>query len=122
MAYVHWKSFVKQKRFDPVGMLVGSGNFPKFLKQDLTARRLFRSGRFDADDRYLVAPGSDAHQCASGHVGVLIEDGLTGDGKEYPVRGDDPVVFSTAEPDTSLFVTPAQVPHAVPEAIPLADL
>jgi len=42
--------------------------------------------------------------------------GLTGDRKKRPILGNNPVRFSSAEPNPSFFVQVAQIPHAMPES------
>jgi len=87
--------------------------FPKFFGLGFLLVR----NRFDANHRFLVFLGPDTHQGTSKNLWMLIENGLAGDGKQIPLLGSDPVIFSAAVPDAALIIPPAKIPHSMPNAV-----
>src|ERR1041385_2745978 len=83
----------------------------------LEARR-----RLDADHRHGPAPWPHAHQRGSAYQRVLIENCLARFSEKRARRRLDAMGLPPAEPDSAGLILPADIAHAVPEAIPVGDL
>ena len=64
----------------------------------------FSRFRFDDYHRCLPSFRSNTHKCAARDVRMFVEDCFAADGIQYPVFGDYPVRFSSAEPQPPLFI------------------
>ena len=120
MSNIDREVVMEEQERDRVGECRAGGRLLEFLSE--LCARFVVSMAFDDDGRFLVGWLSESDQCTSANVGVLVEDGFARDAEECLGFGLDTVCLPAAEPKTADVVEVADVPHAVPGGILIANL